>query len=83
MSLPIARGQCLAIGGVASDELDGADLDVLVEGDGGSLIAWHVGTGGLPLTYVCAERDERLRVVGRIVGPRVGRYLIVVGASAP
>jgi len=83
MPLPIARGQCLAIGGVASDELDGADLDVLVEGDGGRLIAWHVGTGGLPLTYVCADRDERLRVVGRIVGPRVGRYLIVVGASAP
>ncbi len=83
MPLRIVRGQCLAIGGVASDELDGADLDVLVEGDDGRLVAWHVGTGGLPLTYVCADRDELLRVVGRIVGPRVGRYLVVVGASAP
>lgn len=83
MPLPVARGQCVAIGGVASDDLDEADLDVVVEGDDGRLVAWHVGLSGPPLVYVCAERDERLRIVGKVNGPRIGRYLIVVGEDSP
>lgn len=83
MPLPMTRGECVAVGGVASDELDGSDLDVLIEGDDGRLVAWHVGTGGLPLVYVCADRDERLRVVGRVTGARAGRYLAVVGDATP
>ena len=83
MPLPVTRGQCVAIGGVASDELDGADLDVIVAGDDGRLVAWHVGPSGPPLVHVCAERDERLRVIGKINGQRLGRYLIVVGEDPP
>lgn len=83
MPLPVTRGQCVAVGGVASDDLDGADLDVVVEGDDGRLVAWHVGLSGLPLVYVCAERDERLRIVGKVNGQQLGRYLIVVGEDSP
>jgi hypothetical protein len=83
MPLAVTRGECVAVGGVASDELDGADLDLVIQGDDDRLVAWHVGANDLPLVYVCAERDERLRIIGRVNGPRLGRYLVVVGESHP
>lgn len=75
----LRAGACVALAAVPDDEIADDDVDLLVAGADGRLLAWDVGVGSTPSVRTCADRDEVARVVVRHIGGALGEILVLAG----
>jgi hypothetical protein len=78
------KGRCYAIGAIATADFTGADLDLSLVDEGGSLFAAEIGPGAHPLVFHCSQTDGVVRAVlhGHEVR-RPSRFLLMVGQDPP
>jgi hypothetical protein len=78
------KGRCYAIGAIATADFTGADLDLSLVDEGGSLFAAEIGPGAHPLVFHCSQTDGVARAVlhGHEVR-RPSRFLLMVGQDPP
>lgn len=77
-------GRCYAVGAIATADFTGADLDLSLVDEDGSLFAAEIGPGPHPLVFHCSKTDSVARAVlhGHEVR-RPSRFLLMVGEDQP
>jgi hypothetical protein len=78
------KGRCYAVGAVATPDFTGADLDLSLVDEDGSLFAAEIGPGPHPLVFHCSQTDSVARVV--LTGHEVrrpSRFRLMIGEDAP
>ncbi|MEM9193519.1 MAG: hypothetical protein AAGF12_30370 [Myxococcota bacterium] len=78
----VQAGQCYGVTAVMSDELRGADLDLIVTDPQDARVGWDLGNRQPMVVYHCAREDAELRVASRVYAGR-GRFLVLIGEEAP
>ncbi len=79
----VGGGACVGIAVVLADSPSTGGVELAVEGADQRVLAFGTGQAPAGFLYVCAERDERLRVLARASGTGTTRALLVVGGGAP
>ncbi|MFW6085987.1 MAG: hypothetical protein ACODAG_02185 [Myxococcota bacterium] len=77
----LTAGRCYVLGAVRAGELDGADIDLVLVGPEGRLVARDVGPGPEPRVWHCPARSAPFRLRAEVHGG-AGRVLFMI-AEAP